>query len=145
MSRRSGFGEMSKGTTIRILIAAVVAFVLGYVVYKSMSKQTDTSAPYATPSPSASDSAPAKAASITYTTLQNTIGSNAQFNCPGAKGVSGDGSWCQFASEADAREYCNSNPDCTGYSKGPGGNFQVTTGTDQGPNTQWTFYKKSVN
>ena len=81
-----------------------------------------------------------------YTTMLTTIGSGAQYNCSGAAGVSGNGTWCQFTKLSDAQAYCN-NPEnnCAGFSqRTSGGNYQVISNKELNPskNNDWHFFKK---
>jgi hypothetical protein len=81
-----------------------------------------------------------------YKTIPKTIGSGAQYNCPGAAGVVNNGNWCQFTKLSDAQNYCN-NPDnnCAGFSQQiGGGNFQVISKAqlNMSPNNLWNFFQK---
>jgi hypothetical protein len=80
-----------------------------------------------------------------YLQLRNTIGSVSQWNCPGAKGVVGGGNWCQFNNKQDAIDYCNSKPECAGFSQQYSGNktFQLTKVLSPGANKEWQFWKKT--
>ena len=51
-----------------------------------------------------------------YKKVDNFLGSESQYDCPGAKNVLNGGINCEFPTKEDAENYCNSERSCPGYS-----------------------------
>lgn len=90
------------------------------------------------------------ASTYTYPIVVGTIGSRVEYDCPGASGVDGTGSYCQFKNKTDAENYCNIDANsCAGYSQMPTGansNYQVISMAQLNPvpDPNWNWYPKTL-
>ena len=132
----------SAATTITTAAKTIVTAAKALITPAPTTKKATTPAPTTKKKPTQ--------VTYKYPKVVDTIGSNGQFNCPGADKVLSGGTWCMFPTKEEAEKYCDSAPDCAGYSianNDPNNKVaQVTSKSVLGvtPNTDWDWFPKST-